>query len=78
MRAVERATEIAEGIQPLAVYLGVPPAYVAAWIHGTSDVPPAAFLKMVEIIVDHGASRMRGVIPPALVEVFKHREAANR
>jgi hypothetical protein len=77
MLAVQRATEIAEGIAPLAVYLGVAPGLVAAWIKGTSEVPPAAFLKVVEIIVDHGAPRMRGGIPPSLVETFKHRDAAN-
>ena len=77
MRAVQRATEIAEGVTPLAIYLGVPPTTVAAWIQGTSELPPAAFLKVVEIIVDHAAPRMRGVIPPSLVETFKHRKAAN-
>jgi len=39
-------------------------------------VPPGAFLKVVAIIVDHGP-RMRGVIPPSLVETFKHSQAAN-
>ena len=76
MRAVQRAAEIAEGVIPIALYLGVPPAVVAAWIRGTSDVPPGAFLKVVEIIVEHGP-RMRGVIPPSLVETFRHRQAAN-
>lgn len=77
MLAVQRATEIAEGIAALAAYLGVAPGLVAAWIKGTSEVPPAAFLKVVEIIVDHGAPRVRGGIPPSLVETFKHRDAAN-
>lgn len=78
MRAVERAAEIAEGIQPLAVYLGVPSAWVASWIQGTSgEVPQAVFLKVVEIIVDHGASRQRGAIPQSLVETFRHKDAAN-
>jgi DNA-binding transcriptional regulator YdaS (Cro superfamily) len=77
MRTVQRATEIAEGVIPLAIYLGVPPATIAAWIQGASEVPPALFLKIVEIVVDHAAPRMRGVIPPSLVETFKHRKAAN-
>lgn len=77
MRAVQRASEIAEGIEALAVYLGVPPVAVAAWIQGTSEVPPSVFLRIVDIIVDHGAPRMRGVIPPSLVETFRHRQAAN-
>ena len=76
MRAVQRATEIAEGVIPIAAYLGVAPAVVVAWIKGTSEVPPGAFLKVVAIIVDHGP-RMRGVIPPSLVETFKHSPAAN-
>lgn len=76
MRAVQRATEIADGVIPIAAYLGVAPAVVAAWIKGTSEVPPGAFLKVVAIIVDHGP-RMRGVIPPSLVETFKHSQAAN-
>ena len=77
MRTAERATEIAEGLEPLAVYLCVPPALVAAWIRGTREIPPAAFLRMVEIIIDHGARRAGGAIPPLLVATFKHREAAN-
>jgi hypothetical protein len=77
MRAVQRATEIAEGIEPLATYLGVPPACVAAWIQGKSEVRPVAFLKIVEMIVDHGAPFMRGVIPPSLVQTFRYRQAAN-
>jgi len=76
MRAVQRAAEIADGVIPIAIYLGVAPAVVAAWIKGTTDVPPGAFLKVVELIVEHGP-RMRGVIPPSLVESFKHRPAAN-
>ena len=77
MRAVQRASEIAQGIKPLALYLGVPPSVVAAWIQGASEVPAAAFLKVVDIIVDHGASQVGGVIPPSLVEAFRHRNAAN-
>jgi hypothetical protein len=77
MRAVQRAMDIAEGVTPLARYLQVPPALIAAWIQGTSDVPAAAFLRVIEIILDHAAPRMRGVIPPSLVETFRHREAAN-
>jgi len=77
MLAVQRATEIAGGMERLAAYLGVPPALVAAWIRGTSDVPPVEFLKVVEIIVEQAAPRMRGTIPPSLVQTFKHRTAAN-
>jgi DNA-binding transcriptional regulator YdaS (Cro superfamily) len=77
MRAVERAIEIAEGIEALAAWLGVPPVAVAAWIHGTSEVPPAPFLKVVELIVEYGARGVRGSIPSSLVETFKHRPAAN-
>ena len=78
MLAVQRATEIAEGLTHLAVYLDVPPALIMAWIEGRSEVPSASFLKVVEIIVDHAGPRMRGVIPPSLVETFRQREAANR
>ena len=77
MRAVQRAMEISGGVAPLAMYLGVPPVLVAAWIEGTSDVSPMAFLSVVGVLLDHAAPRMRGVIPPSLVECFKHREAAN-
>ena len=77
MRAVQRATEIAEGVTPLAAYLQVAPVMIAAWIQGTSEVPATALLRVIEVILDHAAPRMRGVIPPSLVESFKHREAAN-
>ena len=77
MRAVERAVEIAEGIEALAAWLDVPPVAVAAWIQGTSEVPSGAFLRVVELIVDSGRRGMRGVIPSSLVETFKHRQAAN-
>jgi hypothetical protein len=76
-RAVQRATEIAEGVTPLAACLQVAPVMIAAWIQGTSEVPAAALLRVIEVILDHAAPRMRGVIPPSLVESFKHREAAN-
>jgi hypothetical protein len=77
MLAVQRACEIARGVIPLAMYLRVPPVAVAAWIRGTMDVPADAFLKVVEIIVEHAAPRMRGAIPPSLVPSFRHRDAAN-
>lgn len=77
MRAVQRASEIAEGVTPLAMYLEVPPTSIAAWIQGTSEVPALAFLKVVEIIVDYASPRMQGVIPPSLVYSFRHRAAAN-
>lgn len=77
MLAVQRASEIAQGVTPLAMYLQVPPALVAAWIRGTSDVPADAFLKVVEIILEHTPPRMRSVIPPSLVPSFRHRDAAN-
>ena len=77
MRAVQRAAEIAGGIRPLALYLCAVPPLVAGWMQGTSEVPPAVFLKVVDIIIDYDASRMLGAIPPSLVEMYKHREAAN-
>jgi len=79
MRAVERAVEIAEGIEALALRLDVPPPAVVAWIRGTSEVPPGPFLKVVEIIVDHGhgGCGTRGVISSSLVERFKRLPAAN-
>lgn len=77
MRTVQRASEIAEGVAPLAQYLQVPPSVVAAWIRGSSEVPALAFLKVVEIIVDHAGAQMQGVIPPYLVQSFRHRTAAN-
>jgi hypothetical protein len=77
MRAVQRATEIADGVTALAIYLQVPPVLIAAWIQGTSELPAAAFLRVIEVILDQAVPRMRGVIPPSLVESFRHREAAN-
>jgi len=40
-------------------------------------VPPAAFLKVVDIVVDYDASRMRGAIPSSAAAMFRHRQAAN-
>jgi len=76
MRAVERAVQIADGDMRLAMYLDVSPFLVNAWIEGKTDVPAALFLKIVDIIVDYG-SPQRGAIPAALLDVFKHRRAAN-
>lgn len=78
MLAMQRAAEIAGGLAPLARYLKVSPFLVAVWIQGGSDVPAAAFLKVVEIIVDQEGARMRGAIPASEAETFKHRQAANR
>src|SRR6185295_6008284 len=52
MRAAQRAMEISGGIAPLALYVGVPPVLVAAWIAGSSELPPAAFLSLVGILLD--------------------------
>jgi DNA-binding transcriptional regulator YdaS (Cro superfamily) len=78
MRAVQRAADIAGGVTPLAMYLEAPPPLVTFWINGTSEVPPRVLLKIVEIIIDYDGSRVRGAIPPSLVDVFKERQAANR
>jgi hypothetical protein len=78
MLAVERATDIAHGITPLALFLGVPSGLVAAWLEGRQDVPPAAFLAIVSIIIDRAVPHVEGVIPLSLAENFRHREAANR
>jgi DNA-binding transcriptional regulator YdaS (Cro superfamily) len=78
MLAVQRATDIADGITPLALFLGVPPGLVGAWIEGRQDVPPAAFLAIVSIIIDRAIPHAEGVIPVSLAETFRHREAANR
>ena len=77
MRAVQRASEIAQGVAPLAMYLDVSPGMVAAWIRGSSEVPGLVFLKIVEIVVDHAGDNLQGAIPPYLVHSFRHRVAAN-
>lgn len=77
MRAVQQAAEIAGGMAPLAAFFHVSPIVIAAWIQGSLDVPPAAFLRVVDIIVEHESARIRGAIPPSEVETFRHREAAN-
>ena len=76
MRAVHRAAEIAGGITFLAVHLDASPLSVAAWMEGTSEVPAAAFLRIVEIIVDGQCAPLRGAIPTSDAE-FRYREAAN-
>jgi hypothetical protein len=78
MLAVQRATDIADGITPLAVFLGVPPGLISAWLEGRQDVPPGAFLTIVSIIIDRAIPHAQGVIPLSLAESFRHREAANR
>lgn len=78
MLAVQRASYLAHGISPLAAFMGVPEGLVAAWIEGKQDVPPAAFLRIVSIIVDRALPLAEGAIPPALAQSLRHREAANR
>ena len=77
MRAVQRAADIAGGIERLAMYLQTPPALVWGWMQGSSEIPATAFLKVVDIVVDYDASHLRGAIPPSAAAVFKHQRAAN-
>ena len=77
MRAVQRAADIAGGLTPLARYLDISPLLVASWVHGATEVPAAAFLRIVDILVGHEEARTRGAIPASEAETFRHREAAN-
>ena len=77
MRAVQRAADIAGGIDRLAMYLQAPPALVWGWAQGSSELPATVFLKVVDIVIDYDASHARGAIPPSAAAMFKHRSAAN-
>ncbi len=77
IRAVQRAADIAGGQASLARYLEVSPLLIAAWILGAADVPAAAFLRIVDIVIDHEGARQPGAIPAREAEIFRHREAAN-
>lgn len=52
-RVVQRAAEIVGGIDQLAKRLGVSPLAVWDWLDGTRPPPQDAFLKAVDIVLEH-------------------------
>jgi DNA-binding transcriptional regulator YdaS (Cro superfamily) len=62
-RSIQRAAEIAGGAGALAFYLKVPSDRLEAWAKGAEEVPPAIFLKVVDIILDRQLSEIRAAGP---------------
>jgi DNA-binding transcriptional regulator YdaS (Cro superfamily) len=65
MRAFMRAAELAGGAQTLAERLCFPKSQVHRWISGEEQVPTAAFLKIVDFLIECDLRDMaRSVKPP--------------
>ena len=77
MRALRRAVEITGGTASLAARLRLPPLLLGAWIEGTTEMPAAVFLLLVETIVEWQGARPGGATETAEAEAFRYREAAN-
>ena len=52
MRAFMRAAELAGGAEALAERLYFPRSQVRRWVSGEEQVPTAAFLKIVDFLID--------------------------
>lgn len=61
--AVKRAAVIAGGVAALAADLKVPLGLVEVWAQGAEEVPPAIFIKVVDIILERQLSELRAASP---------------
>jgi hypothetical protein len=62
-RALQRAIDLAGGVDPLAKQLNVPSTAVRFWLNGSSPLPGDVFLKIVDLILDRSLTELRP--PPA-------------
>ncbi|HEX6266643.1 MAG TPA: YdaS family helix-turn-helix protein [Burkholderiales bacterium] len=62
-RALQRAIDLAGGVDPLAKQLNVPSTAVRFWLNGSSPLPGDVFLKIVDLMLDHSMTELRP--PPA-------------
>ena len=61
--SIQRAAGIAGGPAALASELRVPVDLVEAWAQGVEEVPPAIFLKVVDILLERQLSEIRAASP---------------
>ncbi|MGE5641323.1 MAG: hypothetical protein ACM30H_14630 [Clostridia bacterium] len=55
LRALKRATEILGGAREVGKFLDVPLARVTDWLYEVEPVPETAFLRLVDVIIEHDA-----------------------
>ena len=60
MRTLRRAAEILGGIDQLRIYLRASRRQLAAWMQGGEKLPLDLFLKIVDLILEHGSPSIPG------------------
>jgi hypothetical protein len=58
-RTLARAAVISGGPAALATRLNVGTAQIEAWMSGSDDIPPAIFLDVVDVIMEHTLRALR-------------------
>ena len=57
-RTLARAIEIAEGVEPLARFLGSTPAEIAKWASGESNPPMPLFFAIVDVVAANALAQV--------------------
>jgi hypothetical protein len=58
-RALQRAIELAGGVEPLAAHLKLPPTAIRFWLNASSPLPDGIFLKLVDLLLDHSTTELQ-------------------
>lgn len=58
-RALQRAIDLAGGVDPLARYLKVPPAALKFWLNASSPLPDDMFLKIVDVLLERSMMELQ-------------------
>lgn len=58
-RALQRAIDLAGGMEPLARRLKVPPATLKFWLNVASPLPDDMFLKIVDLLLDRSTMELQ-------------------
>jgi hypothetical protein len=57
-RALQRAVELAGGVEPLSIHLHVPATAIRFWLNASSPLPDDIFLKIVDLLLDRSLSEL--------------------
>ena len=58
-RALQRAIDLAGGVEPLARHLKVPPTTLKFWLNVSSPLPDDMFLKIVDLLLDRSMMELQ-------------------
>jgi DNA-binding transcriptional regulator YdaS (Cro superfamily) len=59
IRVLRRAVEIVGGEEQLAQRLKVPTSRLTSWLQAQAPLPPAVFLRAVDVVMEHEGAKTR-------------------